>query len=381
MKILGKQFVFGRTIDEALKRAAPERGAGTDPQLRHARRGGAHPCRRCPLRQGLCRGARPHRQGSGGRLPLVAGHFGQAVGAPPALRMEPCRGGQGGDAAGAARAGAEGVARPTSISPSTPRKPTGSSCRSTSSRRWPPTTSCSPTAGAVSASRSRPIRSAPCRLCDWVADLGPQARPPASWSGWSRAPIGTRRSRRRRSPGCDDYPVFTRKVATDVSYLACAKRLLAAERCASTPPSPPTTPTPSARSRRWPARPPFEFQRLHGMGEGLYEELARLEEGIGDAPHAGAHLRAGRQPQGAARLSRPPPARERRQLELRQPHRRRAGVARRAGPRSGRRARRAEPKRNPKISFRGIFSAAARHNSAGVDLQRSAGARAAARSG
>ena len=26
----------------------------------------------------------------------------------------------------------------------------------------------------------------------------------------------------------------------------------------------------------------FEFQRLHGMGEGLYEELAKLEDGIGE---------------------------------------------------------------------------------------------------
>ena len=39
MKILGRNFVFGRTIDEALKRAAPERRAGPQPQLRHARRG------------------------------------------------------------------------------------------------------------------------------------------------------------------------------------------------------------------------------------------------------------------------------------------------------------------------------------------------------
>ena len=29
--------------------------------------------------------------------------------------------------------------------------------------------------------------------------------------------------------GLSDYPVFTRKVATDVSYLACAKKLLMAE--------------------------------------------------------------------------------------------------------------------------------------------------------
>ena len=30
MKILGRNFVFGRTIDEALKRAEPERRAGPD---------------------------------------------------------------------------------------------------------------------------------------------------------------------------------------------------------------------------------------------------------------------------------------------------------------------------------------------------------------
>ena len=40
MRILGGQFVFGRTIDEALKRAAPEREGRADPQLRHARRSG-----------------------------------------------------------------------------------------------------------------------------------------------------------------------------------------------------------------------------------------------------------------------------------------------------------------------------------------------------
>ena len=43
MRILGRQFVFGRTIDEALKRATPERKQGPQPQLRHARRSGADP--------------------------------------------------------------------------------------------------------------------------------------------------------------------------------------------------------------------------------------------------------------------------------------------------------------------------------------------------
>jgi RHH-type proline utilization regulon transcriptional repressor/proline dehydrogenase/delta 1-pyrroline-5-carboxylate dehydrogenase len=83
--------------------------------------------------------------------------------------------------------------------------------------------------------------------------------------------------------GLTDYPVFTRKVATDVSYLACAKRLLAAGDCIY-----PAFATHNANSigavKALAGETPFEFQRLHGMGEGLYEELAKLEQGIGDEP-------------------------------------------------------------------------------------------------
>ena len=60
----------------------------------------------------------------------------------------------------------------------------------------------------------------------------------------------------------------------------------------------------------------FEFQRLHGMGEALYEAV-RETEGV-----ALPHLCTGRRPPRAAGLSRPPAARERRQLVLRR-HRRR----------------------------------------------------------
>jgi RHH-type proline utilization regulon transcriptional repressor/proline dehydrogenase/delta 1-pyrroline-5-carboxylate dehydrogenase len=83
--------------------------------------------------------------------------------------------------------------------------------------------------------------------------------------------------------GLADYPVFTRKVATDVSYLACAKRLLAASDCIY-----PAFATHNANTigavKALAGKTPFEFQRLHGMGEGLYEELAELERGIGDEP-------------------------------------------------------------------------------------------------
>ncbi|MDV3257059.1 MAG: bifunctional proline dehydrogenase/L-glutamate gamma-semialdehyde dehydrogenase PutA, partial [Sphingomonas sp.] len=83
--------------------------------------------------------------------------------------------------------------------------------------------------------------------------------------------------------GLPDYPVFTRKVATDVSYLACAKRLLAASDCIY-----PAFATHNANTigavKALAGDVKFEFQRLHGMGEGLYEELAKLERGLGEEP-------------------------------------------------------------------------------------------------
>ena len=81
--------------------------------------------------------------------------------------------------------------------------------------------------------------------------------------------------------GLTDYPVFTRKLATDVSYLACAKVLLAAKDVIY-----PAFATHNANTiaaiKALAGKTPFEFQRLHGMGEGLYEEVAKLERAIGD---------------------------------------------------------------------------------------------------
>jgi RHH-type proline utilization regulon transcriptional repressor/proline dehydrogenase/delta 1-pyrroline-5-carboxylate dehydrogenase len=81
--------------------------------------------------------------------------------------------------------------------------------------------------------------------------------------------------------GLPDYPVFTRKVATDVSYLACAKVLLAADDAIY-----PAFGTHNANTigqiKALAKGKPLEFQRLHGMAEELYEELAKLEEAIGD---------------------------------------------------------------------------------------------------
>ena len=70
-----------------------------------------------------------------------------------------------------------------------------------------------------------------------------------------------------------DYPVFTRKLNTDVSYLACV-RLLLSDPKAFYPQF--ATHNAHALAAAHVAGGPavFEFQRLHGMGEALYEEVA-----------------------------------------------------------------------------------------------------------
>lgn len=80
--------------------------------------------------------------------------------------------------------------------------------------------------------------------------------------------------KRAQERGLEDYPVWTRKNATDLAYLSCAQQML------------------QKRARLFPQfathnaltvstileiagadRTGFEFQRLHGMGEALYDDL------------------------------------------------------------------------------------------------------------
>lgn len=67
-----------------------------------------------------------------------------------------------------------------------------------------------------------------------------------------------------------DYPVFTRKPATDVSWIACARRMLARRDVLR-----PAFATHNAHSLavilEAAGNSDFEMQRLHGMGEALYE--------------------------------------------------------------------------------------------------------------
>lgn len=74
--------------------------------------------------------------------------------------------------------------------------------------------------------------------------------------------------------GLSGYPVFTRKLGTDVSYLACAKAMLAARDVLY-----PMFATHNAQSVAAVMEMAggktlgFEFQRLHGMGEPLYHQI------------------------------------------------------------------------------------------------------------
>ncbi|AOG07520.1 bifunctional proline dehydrogenase/L-glutamate gamma-semialdehyde dehydrogenase PutA [Bosea sp. RAC05] len=86
--------------------------------------------------------------------------------------------------------------------------------------------------------------------------------------------------KRAQERGLPDYPVFTRKAMTDLNYEACAAQLLALR-----PRIIPQFATHNAQTVATVAEMAgssegFEFQRLHGMGEALYEKLLAGHEGF-----------------------------------------------------------------------------------------------------
>ena len=89
--------------------------------------------------------------------------------------------------------------------------------------------------------------------------------------------------KRAQMDGLEGYPVYTRKVYTDVSYLACAKKLLSVPNLIY-----PQFATHNAHTlaaiyslagqNYYPGQ--YEFQCLHGMGEPLYEQVTgKVAEG------------------------------------------------------------------------------------------------------
>ncbi|MCZ4272293.1 bifunctional proline dehydrogenase/L-glutamate gamma-semialdehyde dehydrogenase PutA [Maritalea porphyrae] len=80
--------------------------------------------------------------------------------------------------------------------------------------------------------------------------------------------------KRAQVMGLSGYPVFTRKVNTDISYLGCARKLLDMQDRIYPQFATHNAHTTSAVLRMaGNEREGFEFQRLHGMGEGLHDVL------------------------------------------------------------------------------------------------------------
>jgi RHH-type proline utilization regulon transcriptional repressor/proline dehydrogenase/delta 1-pyrroline-5-carboxylate dehydrogenase len=77
--------------------------------------------------------------------------------------------------------------------------------------------------------------------------------------------------------GAQDYPVFTRRVATDISYTCCAARLLRMTDRIYPQFATHNAQTAAAIIELAEDRKSFEFQRLHGMGEMLHNILLENE--------------------------------------------------------------------------------------------------------
>jgi RHH-type proline utilization regulon transcriptional repressor/proline dehydrogenase/delta 1-pyrroline-5-carboxylate dehydrogenase len=79
--------------------------------------------------------------------------------------------------------------------------------------------------------------------------------------------------KRAQERGLPDYPVFTRKAMTDLCYMACVRRLLAARNNLFPQFATHNALTVASVIEDAGGVDGFEFQRLHGMGEALYEAL------------------------------------------------------------------------------------------------------------
>jgi RHH-type proline utilization regulon transcriptional repressor/proline dehydrogenase/delta 1-pyrroline-5-carboxylate dehydrogenase len=283
MRILGGQFVFGRTIDEALKRAAPERKAGL-----------THSFDMLGEAAMTFADAERYRRSYAAAIERLARESGEGMRASPGISVKLSALYPKYDFlhAEAAKAALVPIVRELALAASAadihftidaeeaerlelsmdviealvaddalflPRNGSGG---------WE---------GFGLALQAYQKRAVP--LCDWVAAL---ARRHNRWLmvRLVKGAYWDSEIKLSQVGGYADYPVFTRKVATDVSYLACATKLLSAADVIY-----PAFATHNAYTigaiKALAGGRELEFQRLHGMGEQVYETLAEEE---GDHP-------------------------------------------------------------------------------------------------
>lgn len=78
--------------------------------------------------------------------------------------------------------------------------------------------------------------------------------------------------------GLKGYPVFTRKPSTDISYIACAKKMIAAQDALYCQFGTHNAHTVAVILELMGKNRKFEFQCLHGMGHALYDELVGKDD-------------------------------------------------------------------------------------------------------
>ena len=127
-------------------------------------------------------------------------------------------------------------------------------------------------------------------LADWpglglaVQAYGKRAPAVIDWLAGLDRPINVRlvkgaywdaEIKRAQLEGLAGYPVYTRKAATDVAYLACAARLFKAEHLYPQFATHNAHTLAAVHALGASAAKRYEFQRLHGMGALLYDEARR----------------------------------------------------------------------------------------------------------
>ena len=110
-------------------------------------------------------------------------------------------------------------------------------------------------------------------LIDWLGDLAKRHRRKLMVRLVKGAYWDTE-IKRAQERGLDDYPVFTRKISTDVSYVACARALLAHPQRLYPQFASHNVRTIATVCELAGSDHAFEFQRLYGMGEPLYDLIA-----------------------------------------------------------------------------------------------------------
>ncbi len=282
MKILGGQFVFGRSIEEALKRAAPERAKG----LTHSFDMLGEAAMTYP-------DAARYREAYGRALDRLAREAKGGIGPSPGISVKLSALHPKYDFFHAEQARAEIVpivkelamkardanihftidaeeAERLELSLDVIEMLVGDDELFTreDGSRWE---------GFGLALQAYQKRGAP--LCDWVAKLA-RRHGRKLFVRLVKGAYWDSEIKISQVGGYSDYPVFTRKLATDVSYLACAARLFEHDDVIK-----PAFATHNAYTiaavKEMSAGRTFEFQRLHGMGEEVYDALHKLE---GNAP-------------------------------------------------------------------------------------------------